>query len=185
MTNEEMMRPCTLWGETFDACDVLKLSTSYVRANRHHVFIGGEWVSSPTETGRYVVVSTTSRRYFSPLVKTGEERQALLLEAIRTIADALNAPIKVTQAVLDAMKKQAVESKLLGGNVAHYKRYSDHGAWFSFYLWDVDMGWWCGYHNSYYTDEDLLMDYVQADSDCPLALQVLLGFTVEGVPKDD
>jgi hypothetical protein len=26
-------------------------------------------------------------------------------------------------------------------------------------------------------------DYIQAD--CPLALQVLLGFTVEGVPKDD
>jgi hypothetical protein len=98
------------------------------------------------------------------------------------LAKALNPPIKVTQAVLDAMKKQAVESKLLGGNVAHYKRYSDHGAWFSFYLWDVDMGWWCGYHNSYYTDEDLLMDYVQAD--CPLALQVLLGFTTEGVLKD-
>jgi hypothetical protein len=89
----------------------------------------------------------------------------------------------VTQAVLEAMEKQAVESKLLCGNVAHYKRYSDHGAWFSFYLWDVDMGWWCGYHNSYYTDEDLLMDYVQAD--CPLALQVLLGFTTEGVPVNE
>jgi hypothetical protein len=101
------------------------------------------------------------------------------------LAQALNPPIKVTQAVLDAMKKQAVESKLLGGNVAHYKRYSDHGAWFSFYLWDVDMGWWCGYHNSYYTDEDLLMGYVQADSKCPLALQVLLNFTTEGVPVND
>ena len=106
-----------------------------------------------------------------------EERKASLQWQL---AQALNPPIRVTQAVLDAMKKQAVESKLLGGNVAHYKRYSDHGAWFSFYLWDVDMGWWCGYHNSYYTDEDLLMDYVQAD--CPLALRVLLGFTVEGVP---
>jgi hypothetical protein len=107
-----------------------------------------------------------------------------LLESVNQwqLAQALNPPIKVTQAVLKAMKKQAVESKLLGGNVAHYKRYSDHGAWFSFYLWDVDMGWWCGYHNSYYTDEDLLMDYIQAD--CPLALQVLLGFTTEGVPKD-
>jgi hypothetical protein len=107
MTNEDMMRPCTLWGETFDACDVLKLSTSYVRANRHHVFIGGEWVSSPTETGRYVVVSTTSRRYFSPLVKTGEERQALLLEAIRTIADALNAPVLATEEVLAGLPKDA------------------------------------------------------------------------------
>ena len=110
MPNE--IRPCTLWGQTFDACYVLKLSTSYVRANTHHVFIGGEWVSSPTETGRYVVVSTTSRRYFSPLVKTGEERQALLLEAITAIAQALNPPIKVTQAVLDAMEK-VPEAKFL------------------------------------------------------------------------
>ena len=110
MPNE--IRPCTLWGQTFDACYVLKLSTSYVRANTHHVFIGGEWVSSPAETGRYVVVSTTSRRYFSPLVKTGEERQALLLEAITAIAQALNPPIKVTQAVLDAMEK-VPEAKFL------------------------------------------------------------------------
>jgi hypothetical protein len=135
---------------------------------------------------------TLSMIYFENGVQTVEilkegldDKEGSLLCALLEwqLAQALNPPIKVTQAVLDAMKKQAVESKLLGGNVAHYKRYSDHGAWFSFYLWDVDMGWWCGYHNSYYTDEDLLMDYVQAD--CPLALQVLLGFTVEGVPVNE
>lgn len=101
------IRPCTLWGETFDACCVLKLSTSYVKANRHHVYINGEWVSSPAETGRYVVVSTTRRRYFSPLVKTGAERQALLLEAITTIAKALNAPVLATEEVLAGLPKDA------------------------------------------------------------------------------
>ncbi len=34
-----------------------------------------------------------------------------------------------------------------------------------------------------YTSKLQIGDYIQAD--CPLALQVLLGFTVKGVPKDD
>jgi hypothetical protein len=53
------------------------------------------------------VVATTSRRYFSPLVKTGEGRQALLLEAITTISDALNAPVLATEEVLAGLPKDA------------------------------------------------------------------------------
>ena len=168
MPNE--IRPCTLWGQTFDACYVLKLSTSYVRANTHHVFIGGEWVSSPTETGRYVVVSTTSRRYFSPLVKTGEERQALLLEAITAIAKALNPPIRVTQKVLKAMDKvpEAKFSASWGDLINWYRCYQTpllEGA----FTWRASSGL------RLTTCEDY---YIQAD--CPLALQALFPFNEEG-----
>ena len=171
----EMMRPCTLWGVTFDACYVLKLSTSYVRANTHHVFIGGEWVSSPAETGRYVVVSTTSRRYFSPLVKTGEERQALLLEAITTIAEALNPPIMVTQAVLNAMVEAGgayiAKSILVDAPDYSYNLHFDNQKKaFTFrggMAFDVN-------------EQDVPIYTVQAD--CPLGLQLLLQFNTEGEP---
>ena len=108
-----------------------------------------------------------------------------LLESVNQwqLSQALNPPIKVTKKVLEAMKKQAVESKLLCGNVAHYKRYSDYGAYFDFY-YIRDNHWYCSYSNNSISDEELL----EADgiiATCPLALQVLLGFTTEGVPVND
>ena len=170
MPNE--IRPCTLWGQTFDACYVLKLSTSYVRANTHHVFIGGEWVSSPTETGRYVVVSTTSRRYFSPLVKTGEERQALLLEAITAIAQALNPPIKVTQAVLKAMEEVPEGNYTLIdiNGTKHEALFDADGVYFNYYK--------PNYMNWSMRGSVINCYYIQAD--CPLALKVLFPFNEEG-----
>ena len=64
------------------------------------------------------------------------------------VAQALNPPIKVTQAVLDAMEKVPEAKFILLASVP------------------VSIG-----------------DYVEAD--CPLALQVLLGFTTEGVPVNE
>lgn len=63
------------------------------------------------------------------------------------LAQALNTPIKVTQAVLDAMEKVPEAKFLVCGDYDYF------GA--------------------------VLGDYIQAD--CPLALQVLLQFTLEGV----
>jgi hypothetical protein len=91
------------------------------------------------------------------------------------LAKALNPPIKVTQAVLDAMEKVPSAMFYVGeyGSSLETKyplKRSDE----TYYT----------IHNA--RQDDLfgtkltLGDYIQAD--CPLALQVLLGFTTEGVP---
>jgi hypothetical protein len=112
-----------------------------------------------------------------------EERKASLQWQL---AQALNPPIKVTQAVLDAMEK-VPEAKYR----IHLGRFTQ-----SLSKANSSKGI-CFYHYKIYTDLDnvdifeeeshkkLLLEvgnYIQAD--CPLALQVLLGFTTEGVPKD-
>jgi hypothetical protein len=102
------------------------------------------------------------------------------------LSQALNPPIKVTQAVLEAMGKvpEAKYRIRLGRFTQSLsKANSSKGI--------------CFYHYKIYTDLDnvdifeeeshkkLLLkvgNYIQAD--CPLALQVLLGFTTEGVLKD-
>ncbi len=92
-------------------------------------------------------------------------------------AKALNPPIKVTQAVLDAIEKVPSAMFYVGeyGSSLETKyplKRSDE----TYYT----------IHNA--RQDDLfgtklqIGDYIQAD--CPLALQVLLGFTVKGVPKD-
>jgi hypothetical protein len=112
-----------------------------------------------------------------------------LLESVNQwqLAQALNPPIKVTQAVLDAMEKV---------HEAKFRTQEKCPATASpiYYLCFYEGGggtWEKGWH--YWTPSDYSIfgkfnkveegDYIQAD--CPLALQVLLGFTVEGVPKDD
>jgi hypothetical protein len=85
------------------------------------------------------------------------------------LAQALNPPIKVTQAVLKAMEK-VPEAKfiLLEGNTRYFLKWdSDRSLFHIMASVPVSIG-----------------DYIQAD-DCPLALQVLLGFTTKGVPKDE
>jgi hypothetical protein len=80
----------------------------------------------------------------------------------------LNSPIKVTQAVLDAMEK-VPEAKfiLLEGNTRYFLKWdSDRSLFHIMASVPVSIG-----------------DYVEAD--CPLALQVLLGFTTKGVPVNE
>jgi hypothetical protein len=152
MTNE-MMRPCTLWGHTFDACDVVEVDGNINT-------IDGEGI-------RTILIGLKDGTYFSRRYK-----EHLYLEAITTIADALNAPIKVTQAVLDAMEK-VPSAKFHLIDKAPKKRIELYPLFWN----DEDAEWFVigGYFD--------IGDYIQAD--CPLALQVLLGFTIEGVPKDD
>jgi hypothetical protein len=94
------------------------------------------------------------------------------------LAQALNPPIKVTQAVLDAMEKVPSAMFYVGeyGSSLETKyplKRSDE----TYYT----------IHNA--RQDDLfgtklqIGDYIQAD--CPLALQVLLGFTAEGVPVNE
>jgi hypothetical protein len=94
------------------------------------------------------------------------------------LAQALNPPIKVTQAVLKAMEKAggAYSAKSILINAPDYSYnlcFDDKKKVFTFrggMTFDVN-------------DQNVPIYTVQAD--CPLALQVLLGFTTEGVPKDD
>ena len=99
-------------------------------------------------------------------------------QIITTIAKALNAPIKVTQALLKAMEK-VPEAKFSILNKDFYIVTSRYGS-LPIFKDRVDNKWF------YYYDgliELKIGDYIQAD--CPLALQVLLGFIIEGVPVND
>jgi hypothetical protein len=78
------------------------------------------------------------------------------------LAQALNQPIKVTKKVLDAMEKVPSANYLIQETLD------------------------CPFiekSNGRPVNKNLLGRYIQAD--CPLALQVLLGFTVEGVPVNE
>jgi hypothetical protein len=91
MTNEEMFRPCTLWGQTFDAMDVLSIKSTENNIvidldtckliNGHPIY--GSLIKSPF----YDECPIESMRYIH--------------EAITTIAEALNAPVVLTKAVFE------------------------------------------------------------------------------------
>ena len=93
------------------------------------------------------------------------------------LAKALNPPIKVTQAVLEAMEKvpegdfwivtpKGIKKSLVFDAGTFYEDYFERD-----------------YEGDSLRRRLEIGDYVQAD--CPLALQVLLGFTTEGVPVND
>jgi len=94
------------------------------------------------------------------------------------LAKAMNPPIEVTDAVLKAMEKAggaySVKSILVNAPDYSYNLFfDDKKRVFTFrggMTFDVN-------------EQDVPIYTVQAD--CPLALQVLLQFTVEGVPKND
>jgi hypothetical protein len=95
-------------------------------------------------------------------------------------AKALNSPIKVTQAVLDAMEK-VPEAKFYvqeysGSDEDKYPLEYCNGRWYFKSKEDYK-------DDRNYGDSHPFDCYIQAD--CPLALQVLLGFTTKGVPVND
>jgi hypothetical protein len=97
-----------------------------------------------------------------------------LLESVNQwqLAQALNPPIKVTQAVLDAMEK-VPEAKFLvtwGGLQTWYESTLAHS--------------FVNEEGEEETFELISLGKIVI-ADCPLALQVLLGFTTEGVPVND
>jgi short-subunit dehydrogenase involved in D-alanine esterification of teichoic acids len=96
------------------------------------------------------------------------------------LAQALNPPIKVTQAVLDAMEK-VPEAKYLVqecSGLGRADKYPLH-----YYTDGTKSRWYYQSKEDYkndrnYGDSHPFGDYIQAD--CPLALQVLLDFNEEG-----
>jgi len=96
-------------------------------------------------------------------------------------AQAVNPPIEVTQAVLKAMEKVPEAKFWVGDDETKYKLERPCNTYVSLNdEWsngrDFDDG------GIPYKSKLQIGDYIQAD--CPIALQVLLGFTIEGVPKD-
>jgi hypothetical protein len=100
-----------------------------------------------------------------------------LLESVNQwqLAQALNPPIKVTQAVLKAMEKvtEAKFSIVWDNSDTGEKRKHIYPCYYS----ERRKAW---VHGGNIETHLHVGDYIQAD--CPLALQVLLGFTIEGVP---
>ena len=151
MPNE--IRPCTLWGQTFDAMKVVALNEERKESSEHHVRV---CISTPHPTNPYDSLCVVLSPHFMPP-----------LEAFRiannAIAQALNPPIKVTQSVLDAMEKVPEAQYILVDGCTRYST-----------KWDKD-------RSLFHIMASVALcvgDYIQAD--CPLALQVLLDFNEEG-----
>jgi hypothetical protein len=95
MTNE-MMRPCTLWGRTFDAVDVYKIRPTV------ELFRKIELVAVEVRD-----VENDSWFFVDKAISSSASESDLFFEAITTIADALNAPVLATEEVLAGLPKDA------------------------------------------------------------------------------
>jgi hypothetical protein len=97
MTNEEMMRPCTLWGQTLDACKVVALNEERKESAGHHVRV---CISTPHPLNAYDSMCVVLSPHFMPPLEAFQE-------VITTIADALNAPVLATEEVLAGLPTEA------------------------------------------------------------------------------
>lgn len=148
-----LVRPCTLWGETFDAISIQDI----MRYNRFASRENFDLSISLCFAGNPFAIE-------SPCVHTLEEQSALFQEAITAIYNALNAPVQVTQAVLDAMNK-VPEAQFwhVEGSVNTRLKWNDALKTFTVNGQTLS-----------------ITDYIQAD--CPLALEALLKFYTDGTP---
>jgi hypothetical protein len=149
MPNE--IRPCTLWGHTFDA-------------------IGASVLPSGRDMGVYTKDNRVIRFEFA----TREALEISYMEAITTIANALNAPVLATDAVLAGLPKDA---NLRTGN--HSLERNDKGEW--------------GYYdfNENWEDQADFWVFVPIDASdrifydrCSKTAEYLRQFTLEGVRKE-
>jgi hypothetical protein len=109
-----------------------------------------------------------------------------LLESVNQwqLAQALNPPIEVTPKVLDAMEKVPEAKFWVGDDETKYRLERPCNTYVSLNdSWENGRD--CGDDDEGIPCYSKLQigDYIQAD--CPLALQVLLGFTTEGVPVNE
>lgn len=160
-----MRRPITIThpvvvndGKPFEAYDA---SIHYIS---NEILRKGDWVEA---VQFFSITATGLDSYVSCL---DDEREALIKWQL---AQALNPPIKVTQAVLEAMEK-VHEGKYFG--------ISGEGSKIPFSIDKDDrrLGHPCKFVGRF-TTMCLIkseFDYIQAD--CPMALQVLLPFNTEG-----
>jgi hypothetical protein len=96
MTNE-MMRPCTLWGHTFDAMRVKIVEINMAISSEPFQVWVEVWEENPDGA-----IPITHKKCFS-------EHEIIIAnrEAITTIADALNAPVLAKDEVLKDLPKDA------------------------------------------------------------------------------
>lgn len=192
MTNEEMMRPCTLWGETFDAGDVLQ-----VRNTETHVFIDLNTVK--LINGHPVFGKVIASPFYD---ECHVESQKYTLEAITTIADALNAPVLATEEVLAGLPKDAeiwvVESfsSEYGERITYDK--ATYGKWYDqedYKYYGSSWVYKCFYNTVHHKQDDIHIEYpmriqdgyklrIIADKDDPKTADYLRQFTLEGVRKE-
>lgn len=155
MPNE--IRPCTLWGETFDVMDVL--SVWY-----HHALGGDTHFTAITlrdlKKGKYA-----QRQILSPSFDSKAKGMMTTKEAITAIAEALNAPVLATKKVLAGLPQGS-------DFLAHKVGYSP--IWQSAFYCPESQQWWS-------EDEPLDESYIIKSDGCPKTLQVLLMFTLKGV----
>ena len=140
MPNE--IRPCTLWGHTFDA-------------------IGASVLPSGRDMGVYTKDNRVIRFEFA----TREALEISYMEAITTIANALNSPVLAKKEVLKYLPQ--------GSNfIAHKVGYSP--IWQSAFYCLESQQWWS-------QDEPLDVSYIIKSDECFETLARLLQFTLDGV----
>ncbi len=147
MPNE--IRPCTLWGQTFDA-------------------IGASVLPSGRDMGVYTKDNRVIRFEFA----TREALEISYMEAITTIAEALNAPVEAKDEVLAGLEYKEVigycdaglqHSGVVGNFAGTWKL--NRGSWGL-----MDFGW-----------EDCGIYKVKAKEDDPKTAEYLRQFTLDGV----
>ena len=176
-----MIRPCTLptyWKEEepIEACDIISFGFNWGSAS----ILSFETVwKGQTSKNAYPELDLTEledakkwidERYYSSDFESIDEsdKEFLKLKYYREttflITEALNAPVQVTQAVLDAMEK-VPEAQF----------------WYVEGCVNVRLKWDDALKTFTVNGQTLsITDYIQAD--CPLALEVLLQFYTDGTP---
>lgn len=91
------IRPCTLWGETFDAMKVVSLNEERKEFPEHHVRV---CISTPHPANPYDSLCVVLSPQFMPPLEAFKI-------ANNAIAEALNAPVLATEEVLAGLPKDA------------------------------------------------------------------------------
>ena len=158
MMTKELHRPCTLWGETFDAYDA-RICEINMQGSSSNFEI---WVEIWNANGCIVV-----KQCFSD-----KEIRIAQMEAITTIAEALNAPMLATEEVLAGLPKNAEALVFTGGYAPiPYNLYWGRHC----YSFGKDEVWFFNEFNTNFKN-----CRIQAKND-PKTLEYLLQFTLDGV----
>ena len=159
MINE--IRPCTLWGETFDAVGV--------KAVNDYLTFEEESASPSMGYSCSVLIRDPFKGDIaSPVYKNKIESYKAIAEAITTIANALNAPVLATEEVLAGLPKDAKAFVVLStGNMCKMTWAKDY--------WRIRDG-------DYYMEVEPEDSFrIIADENDPKTAEYLRQFTLDGV----
>lgn len=161
----KMIRPCTLWGETFDACDV--------KAVNDYLTFEEESASPSMGYSCSVLIRDPFKGDIaSPVYKNKIESYKAIAEAITTIAEALNAPVLATEEVLAGLEYKEVIGYCDAG-LQHSGVVGNFAG-----TWKLNRGSW-GLMD--FGLEDCGIYKVKAKEDDPKTAEYLRQFTLDGV----